>query len=46
MVFHLPPAIRLPERCLGLSEAVLVTDTGHEVLTSFPRKLLQAGGTG
>jgi Xaa-Pro dipeptidase len=46
MVFHLPPAIRLPERCVGLSEIVLVTDPGHEVLTSFPRELLQAGGTG
>jgi Xaa-Pro aminopeptidase len=42
MVFHLPPAIRLPERCVGLSETVLVTQTGHEVLTSFPRELLHA----
>jgi Xaa-Pro dipeptidase len=41
MVFHLPPAIRLPDRCVGLSETVLVTDTGHEVLTSFPRELLR-----
>jgi Xaa-Pro dipeptidase len=44
MVFHLVPAIRLPERCVGMSETVLVTETGHEVLTSFPRQLLRAGG--
>lgn len=43
MVFHLPPAVRLPERCVGMSETVLVTETGHEVLTSFPRELLAAG---
>ena len=46
MVFHLPPAIRLPERCVGMSETVLVTETGHEVLTSFPRELLVARGAG
>jgi Xaa-Pro dipeptidase len=40
MVFHVVPAIRLPERCLGMSETVLVTGSGHEVLTSFPRRLL------
>jgi Xaa-Pro dipeptidase len=44
MVFHVVPAIRLPERCVGMSETVLVTETGHEVLTSFPRQLLGAGG--
>jgi Xaa-Pro dipeptidase len=44
MVFHVVPAVRLPERCVGMSETVLVTETGHEVLTSFPRQLLGAGG--
>jgi Xaa-Pro dipeptidase len=44
MVFHVVPAVRLPERCVGMSETVLVTETGHEVLTSFPRDLLGAGG--
>jgi Xaa-Pro dipeptidase len=43
MVFHVVPAIRLPERCLGMSETVLVTGSGHEVLTSFPRRLLGGG---
>ena len=43
MVFHVVPAIRLPERCLGMSETVLVTESGHEILTSFPRQLLGGG---
>ena len=40
MVFHLPPALRMPGRfAVGCSETVAVTDTGCEVLSSFPREL-------
>ena len=40
MVFHMPPALRNPGRHgVGFSETVLVTQTGCEVLTNFPRKL-------
>jgi Xaa-Pro dipeptidase len=46
MVFHIPPALRVPrEYGLGFSETVLVTGTGCEVLTQFPRELYVAGGT-
>jgi Xaa-Pro aminopeptidase len=45
MVFHVPPALRIPrEYGLGFSETVLVTETGCEVLTRFPRSLYIAGG--
>jgi Xaa-Pro dipeptidase len=45
MVFHMPPALRIPrEYGLGFSETVLVTETGCEVLTRFPRRLHIAGG--
>jgi Xaa-Pro dipeptidase len=44
MVFHMPPALRVPrEYGLGFSETVLVTATGVEVLTDFPRRLHVAG---
>ena len=40
MVFHIPPALRVPRQYgLGFSETVLVTKTGCEVLTRFPLKL-------
>lgn len=40
MTFHMPPALRIfQQRCVGLSETVLVTDGGCEVLTSLPREL-------
>jgi Xaa-Pro dipeptidase len=40
MVFHMPPALRAFQRlCVGLSESVLVTDSGCEVLTQHPREL-------
>lgn len=40
MVFHIPPALRDYKKCgVGFSETVLVTETGCEVLTDFPRKL-------
>ncbi|MBM3451465.1 MAG: aminopeptidase P family protein [Armatimonadetes bacterium] len=45
MVFHIPPALRLPRRWgLGFSETVLVSDSGCEVLTRHPRALFVAGG--
>jgi len=45
MVFHMPPALRIPrEYGLGFSETVLVTEAGCEVLTRFPRRLHIAGG--
>ncbi len=45
MVFHIPPALRVPrEYGLGFSETVLVTERGCEVLTQFPRELYVAGG--
>ncbi len=40
MVFHIPPALRAFQRlCVGLSESVLVTEAGCEVLTQLPREL-------
>jgi Xaa-Pro dipeptidase len=40
MVFHMPPALRIPrEHGLGFSETVLVSETGCDVLTDFPRRL-------
>jgi Xaa-Pro dipeptidase len=42
MAFHLPPAVRLPgETVYGVSETVVVTDSGCEVLTHFPRRLIR-----
>lgn len=44
MVFHLPVALRdYGVSCVGLSETVLVTDRGCDVLTSYPRELLAVG---
>jgi Xaa-Pro dipeptidase len=44
MVFHMPPALRVSrEYGLGFSETVLVTTSGCEVLTDFPRRLHVAG---
>ena len=44
MVFHMPPALRVPGQYgLGFSETVLVTPTGCEVLTNHPRRLHVAG---
>jgi Xaa-Pro dipeptidase len=43
MVFHIPPALRVPRQYgLGMSETVLVTAGGCEVLTRFPRRIYQA----
>jgi Xaa-Pro aminopeptidase len=44
MVFHMPPALRVPlQYGLGFSETVLVTQAGCEVLTDCPRRLHVAG---
>jgi Xaa-Pro dipeptidase len=44
MVFHIPVALReYGVSTAGLSETVLVTDTGREVLTKYPRELLTGG---
>jgi Xaa-Pro dipeptidase len=41
MVFHMPPALRdYGTSCVGFSETVLVTPSGCDVLTNFPRELL------
>ena len=43
MVFHIPPALRVPRRYgLGMSETVLVTEGGCEVLTRFSRTIYRA----
>jgi Xaa-Pro dipeptidase len=40
MTFHIPPAVRLPgETVYGVSETVVVTSDGCEVLTAFERDL-------
>ncbi len=45
MVFHIPPALRrFAEWGVGVSETVLVTDDGCEVLTHVPRKLFRVKG--
>ncbi len=42
MVFHLVPGVFVPGRYLiNISETVLVTESGCEVLTDFPRELFE-----
>jgi Xaa-Pro aminopeptidase len=42
MAFHLPPAVRLPgETVYGVSETIVVTANGCDVLTDFPRRLMR-----
>ena len=43
MVFHIPTSLRVPDQApVSLSETVLVTENGREVLTQFsPRALIQ-----
>lgn len=39
MIFHVIPGVLLnPKATVGFSETVLVTDSGHEVLTTFSRE--------
>jgi Xaa-Pro dipeptidase len=41
MVFHTPMSLRADgDLAVAVSETVMVTKTGHEVLTNFPRKLV------
>jgi Xaa-Pro dipeptidase len=41
MVFHIPQTVRVDGYPpAGFSETVLVTPSGHEILTSFPRELI------
>ena len=41
MVFHTPMSLRADgDLAVAVSETVMVTKTGHEVLTNFPRKLI------
>jgi Xaa-Pro dipeptidase len=42
MVFHIPQPYRMPgEQTVSISETVLVTDSGCESLTQFPRELFR-----
>jgi Xaa-Pro dipeptidase len=42
MVFHIPQPFRVPgEQTVSTSETVLVTETGREVVTQFPRQLFR-----
>ena len=42
MVFHIPQPYRVAgEQTVATSETVLVTETGREVITRFPRELFQ-----
>jgi Xaa-Pro dipeptidase len=42
MVFHIPQPYRMPgEQTVSVSETVLVTETGCESLTQFPRELFR-----
>ena len=41
MVFHVPPTMRLAgEAPIAISETVLITEDGREVLTDYPRELI------
>lgn len=39
MIFHVIPAVVLPRAYVGITETVLVTERGHDVLTSYPRTM-------
>ncbi|WP_246160696.1 M24 family metallopeptidase [Aureimonas fodinaquatilis] len=41
MTFHLVPSLFMPAFCFMSSESVAVTDDGCEVLTDYPRKLIE-----
>ncbi len=42
MTFHMPPALReYGKYGFGVSEAVLVTEDGCEVLTTFPERVIK-----
>jgi Xaa-Pro dipeptidase len=41
MTFHLVPSLFMPEHGFCISESVAVTEAGCEVLTQYPRRLLE-----
>jgi Xaa-Pro dipeptidase len=41
MTFHLVPSIFMPQFCFMTSESVAVTEDGCEVLTDYPRELIE-----
>lgn len=42
MAFHSPTAVRIPgEFAIGFSEAWVMTESGPEILTNYPREILQ-----
>nr|WP_246504810.1 Xaa-Pro peptidase family protein [Microvirga antarctica] len=41
MTFHLVPSLFMPDYCFMSSESVAVTENGCEVLTSYPRELVE-----
>jgi Xaa-Pro dipeptidase len=43
MTFHIVPSLFMPEYGFCFSESVAVTDSGCEVLTDYPRKLIETG---
>ena len=42
MTFHVVPSLFMPEYGFCFSESVAVTDAGCEVLTDYPRRLIEA----
>jgi Xaa-Pro dipeptidase len=43
MAFHLVPSLFRPDLGMVFSESVVVTDAGCEVLTQYPRRLIETG---
>jgi Xaa-Pro dipeptidase len=44
MAFHIPPALRIHGRfTVGVSETIIVTDTGYRALGSVDRPMLRLG---
>jgi Xaa-Pro dipeptidase len=42
MTFHMPPALReYGKYGFGVSETIVVSETGCEVLTTFPERLIR-----
>jgi Xaa-Pro dipeptidase len=43
MAFHLVPSVFMPGLGMVFSESVVVTDRGCELLTQYPRQLVEVG---
>jgi Xaa-Pro dipeptidase len=41
MIFHIIPSMFTPEFGMWFSETVAVTDSGSDILTDYPRRLLE-----